>query len=118
MLNKNTLFWSYSWEEFGQIVTELSEQVNSSTMPTDFVSLGDKNVDVLTTALRAKQRAFGEYGSPLTVALDNSSGLPDVVVTKFIHSEEQFQFHEPKFYFDTYTVDVENRFPKIVYPWQ
>lgn len=118
MLTDKTLFWSYSWEEFGQIVAELSEQVNSSKMPTEFVSLGDKNASVLSSALNARQRVFGEYGSPLTVALDNSSGLPDVVVTKFVHIEDQFQFHEPKFYYNTHTVEIENFMPKIVYPWQ
>ena len=115
MWTDRSLVKSYSWEEFGEIVMVLSEQLKGKRI-SKLVSNGPLS-HVLTEVLNRKVH-FVSSGEEIVVGLDNLVGLPDVVVTKFVHEEDEFQYHEPEFYFDSITVDVENRLTKVTFPWE
>ena len=115
MYLKQSLYKTYSWTELGDIVTNLCDQLSNKRV-SGLTSVNTESL-ILTEILRRKIH-FDSKGDVLSVGLDNLTGLPDVVVTKFVHDEEEFQYHVPELFYDMLFVDVENRITKVTFPWE
>lgn len=121
MITNSTMQVSYSWQEFGDIVTELSEKIYGLNKRVDGLTCHDKRAFILAYSLCEKlnMTLFVEsQPGTLDISLDNLIGKPDVVITFFSHEDEQFNlYHTPQLYHDTSTIDVEGRQQKIIFPW-
>ena len=115
MLISQTAHKSYSWTEFGEILASLEEQLKIHRISK--ITSVSPSAQVLTSALNHRI-LFDNKGKEFRIGLDNLIGLPDVVVTKYVHDDEDFQYPEPSVYFESLSVDVEYRMTKVTFPWE
>lgn len=121
MLNNNTQQVFYSWTEFGNIVDDLSEKINDHRKRVDGLTCHDKKSLILACCLCEKLNMtlyVESQPGTLDVALDNLTGQPDVVVTKY-ESEGELSdlLHSSLYFYETSTIDVEGRKTVIRFPW-
>lgn len=112
----------YSWDQFGLIVENLAERIESLNTHVTGLVCKDQKSFILAYALCEKLQVplfSASIPGALEVSFDNLSGTPDVVITNFTHEEEQFNtFKEPKVYYATSKIDSNGNKQNIIFPWK
>ena len=123
MLTEESAIVFFSWEEFGQIVETIADQIEESVMCDSLISLSE-NSKILTLALAYRLEVpvttiDRPSKNPLWVDLDNFTSNPHVAVTFFQRVDtENFALKDPRFYYRSSVIDTEGRKQEVIFPWQ
>ena len=121
MFTEQTQQITYSWQEFGEIVRVLADSIEESGLITRIAPSNRQSTDDFILAQIVAARLDVDFdwltSDGFKVGINNLSGEPDAVITKYTHSQEEFQYFEPAIFYDVSTVDEEHRIQKVVLPW-
>lgn len=120
MFTNDTSVIYYSWEEIDDVISTIVEKLYYKTSVEGLRYVGTKSAafaHILSAKSEIPITMGGESDNVLLVALDNLNGTPDIVITEFVHDDDNFSYHVPEIAYETQPIDVEGRVQRIIFPW-